>query len=319
MGDPILSQDEINALMRESSHLSPSKQLVTILSPVAQSIVHQMSMLIPYAIEMDGPYVETLLRPLDTVFGEEVYIVPVDIGSSELFLITSVRDAAALADSFASNIPWTLQTIFEIWMNQLAKEVSDRVGFYVKHILYTPKAVKQEVLGALPIEENTLLARHILRWADKGIEVAFLVQGSQVHELMEQKSLIKKGKVQTKESKEVKSGRSPLLKGEKSPVTKAIFQSLEVVQSEEEHLPLTLVQDVDLQVTVELGRAVMTLEELMTLKPKTTIPLHRIAGDPVDVYVNGNSIAKAEVVVLDDNFGIRILEIVPSSERIRND
>ena len=132
--------------------------------------------------------------------------------------------------------------------------------------------MKQEILAELPIEENTLLARHVMRWADKGIEVAFLVQGSQVQELMEQKSLMTKDKVQIEAPKPVKVGARRLLKGQKSPVTKAVFQSLEVVQPEEEHLPLTLVQDVDLQITVELGRAVMTLEELMTLKPKTTIP-----------------------------------------------
>ena len=85
MGDPILSQDEINALMRESSHLSPSKQLVTILSPAALNVVHQMSMLIPYAIEMDGHMWKHSPRPLDTVFGEEVYIVPADMEAVSCF------------------------------------------------------------------------------------------------------------------------------------------------------------------------------------------------------------------------------------------
>lgn len=320
MGDPILSQDEINALMRASSNLSLNEQLLAILSPTAENVVHKIRVLIPYAVEMEGPYVETLLRPLDTVFGEEVYIVPADVGSSELFWMVSARDAAVLANSMASNISWALQTIFEPWMADLADAISDRVGRYIKYVLYTPKPVKPEVLRTLPIEENTLLARHVLHWADEGIEIAFLVQGSQVPELMEQRDPRRKSKTEPQSTNKQgpDSGRR-FLKGQKSPVTKAVFESLDVKQHQEEHLPLALVEDVDLQVTVELGRTIMTLEELMTLKPKTTIPLQRLAGDPVDVYINGNPIAKAEVVVLDENFGIRILEIVPSSERIRND
>ena len=61
----------------------------------------------------------------------------------------------------------------------------------------------------------------------------------------------------------------------------------------------------------------MTLEELMDLS-LTTFALEKPAGDPVDVLVSGRSIAKAEVTVVNDNFGIRILDIVPEKDRLLN-
>ena len=80
---------------------------------------------------------------------------------------------------------------------------------------------------------------------------------------------------------------------------------------------LGLLEDIDLTITVELGRTTLTLNEILDLKPQSVIELDRIAGEPVDVYVNNNRVARGEVVVLDDNFGVRILEIVPKSQRTR--
>lgn len=68
--------------------------------------------------------------------------------------------------------------------------------------------------------------------------------------------------------------------------------------------------DVPIRVTVELGRSQMTVQEILKLEKGSVIELNRIAGDPVDVFVNDYLIAKGEVVVVDDNFGVRITKIV---------
>jgi flagellar motor switch protein FliN/FliY len=73
---------------------------------------------------------------------------------------------------------------------------------------------------------------------------------------------------------------------------------------------LTLLQDVEMGVTAELGRRRMTIRELLGLTPGAVIELDRAAGSPVDVLVNGTLIARGEVVVIDEEFGIRISEIV---------
>ncbi len=74
--------------------------------------------------------------------------------------------------------------------------------------------------------------------------------------------------------------------------------------------PLSLLHDVEMGVTAELGRRRMTVRDLLGLTPGAVIELDRAAGSPVDVLVNGTLIARGEVVVIDEEFGIRISEIV---------
>ncbi|MDJ0767441.1 MAG: flagellar motor switch protein FliN [Ilumatobacter sp.] len=74
--------------------------------------------------------------------------------------------------------------------------------------------------------------------------------------------------------------------------------------------PLELLNDVDMEVTAELGRTTMPIRELLALQPGTVVEIDRAAGAPIDVLVNGRRIASGEVVVIDEEFGIRITEIV---------
>ena len=74
--------------------------------------------------------------------------------------------------------------------------------------------------------------------------------------------------------------------------------------------PLSLLHDVEMGVTVELGRTRMLVKDILAVTPGSVIELDRAAGSPVDVLVNGTLIARGEVVVIDEEFGIRITEIV---------
>jgi flagellar motor switch protein FliN len=74
---------------------------------------------------------------------------------------------------------------------------------------------------------------------------------------------------------------------------------------------LDLLQDVEMEVSAELGRTRMSVRELVSLSPGAVVELDRAAGSPADLLVNGRLIARGEVVVVDENFGIRITEIVP--------
>jgi flagellar motor switch protein FliN/FliY len=82
---------------------------------------------------------------------------------------------------------------------------------------------------------------------------------------------------------------------------------------------LDLVRDVEMDLTIELGRTHMYLEDLLRLRKGAVVPLDKLAGDPVDIYVNGRLIARGEVLVLNDNFCVRVAELVagegPHAER----
>ena len=71
-----------------------------------------------------------------------------------------------------------------------------------------------------------------------------------------------------------------------------------------------LIMDVPLSVTVELGRTTKSISEILDFAPGTIIELERIAGEPIDVLVNGKLVAKGEVVVIEESFGVRVTEII---------
>ncbi len=99
------------------------------------------------------------------------------------------------------------------------------------------------------------------------------------------------------------------------PVAPAQFMplSMEPVQVNEANIGLIL--DVPLQVTVELGRTKKSIKEILELSNGSIVELDKLAGEPVEIQVNGHFLAKGEVVVIDENFGVRITEIASPAER----
>ena len=77
---------------------------------------------------------------------------------------------------------------------------------------------------------------------------------------------------------------------------------------------IDLIMDVPLEVTVELGRTKKSISDILDFGPGKIIELNKIAGEPIDVLVNGKYVAKGEVVVIEESFGVRITEIVNSSK-----
>lgn len=79
---------------------------------------------------------------------------------------------------------------------------------------------------------------------------------------------------------------------------------------------ISILMDVTMQVTVELGRTTMDIRDILALGEGSIIELDKLAGEPVDLLVNNKSIAKGEVVVIDENFGVRVTEIVDPKDRM---
>lgn len=77
-----------------------------------------------------------------------------------------------------------------------------------------------------------------------------------------------------------------------------------------ESATLEMVRDVQLDLKIELGRTHMHLEDVLRLRQGAVVPLDKLAGDPVDLYVNGRMIARGEVLVLNDNFCVRVTELI---------
>lgn len=81
---------------------------------------------------------------------------------------------------------------------------------------------------------------------------------------------------------------------------------------------IEMLLDIPLEVSVELGRTKIAIRDMIQLGPGSIIELDKLIGEPVDLLVNDNLIAKGEVVVFDENFGIRITDIVTPAERLKS-
>jgi flagellar motor switch protein FliN/FliY len=78
---------------------------------------------------------------------------------------------------------------------------------------------------------------------------------------------------------------------------------------------INLVMGVEIDISVEIGRTRMPIRDLVDLAPGAVVELAKLAGEPADVYANGRRIASGEIVVVDENFGVRITEVAPAAER----
>lgn len=109
-------------------------------------------------------------------------------------------------------------------------------------------------------------------------------------------------------------------KQQEEKVRPAVFSHFDTETRDVAKKPLNLemLYDIPLQVTVELGRTTKFVREILELAPGSIIELDKLAGEPVDIYVNRRRIARGEVVVIDENFGVRITEIGSQEERLNN-
>lgn len=104
--------------------------------------------------------------------------------------------------------------------------------------------------------------------------------------------------------------------GNVQPAAFSNFDTPSLNQAESKNLNMLL--DIQLQVTVELGRTKRSIKEILELSQGSIIELDKLAGEPVDILVNSKLIAKGEVVVIEENFGVRVTDIISQTERLKN-
>ena len=99
--------------------------------------------------------------------------------------------------------------------------------------------------------------------------------------------------------------------------TPAQFSSLQADEANGPDLNLDVILDVPVTLSLEVGRARLPIRNLLQLNQGSVIELDRLAGEPLDVLVNGTLIAHGEVVVVNEKFGIRLTDVISPSERIK--
>ena len=118
-------------------------------------------------------------------------------------------------------------------------------------------------------------------------------------------------------SEQEASGQSPAAAGAVEAPAAPVFQKLAPGAAGDARNDIDLILNIPVQLTVELGRTKIAIKNLLQLAQGSVVELDGLAGEPMDVLVNGYLIAQGEVVVVNDKFGIRLTDIVTPSERMR--
>ena len=107
---------------------------------------------------------------------------------------------------------------------------------------------------------------------------------------------------------------------ETEKAVEGVAQAAEGVVRATKQLPnsLDFLLDVTLQVSVEVGRSRMTIQDLLQLGQGSVIELQKLAGEPLDVYINDRYVARGEAVIVNEKFGIRITDIISQNDRIES-
>jgi flagellar motor switch protein FliN/FliY len=158
--------------------------------------------------------------------------------------------------------------------------------------------------------------------AEEEIKKETQEEGVNPEDLMKMWEEALKESAQAQSEGEEKSGQSEakkeVIETKPTPSSQPMtFKELSPARGVEAPQELDFILDLPLEVSVEIGRTKMLIKDLLKLTQGSIIELERIAGEPVDIYVNGKLMAKGEVVVVNDRFGVRVTEIISAQDRVK--
>lgn len=344
-----LTQAEIDALLRgefNSSVLTEMEKdaLGEIANITMGTAATTLSSIITKKVEITTPQLsittQSKLRydhPLPYVIVNVQYT---DGLVGENLLILKIRDASLIVDLMmggdTSEAPEELNDIHlsaigEAMNQMMGSGATSMSSVFQKKVTISPPSVRVINLAEeniQPHDNGDLLVKIVFRMAIEGIIDSEIMQLIPI-DFAKQTAKYLIGKIGHSDGEQLQKHSTEQMPA----MTKAVpegsaasgiavqqvqFAPLEENQSSHEMSNISLLLDVPLQFTVELGRTQRTIKDVLELGPGAIVELDKMAGETVDIYVNGKSIAKGEVVVIDENYGVRITEILSSTERISN-
>ncbi|MEK4083620.1 flagellar motor switch phosphatase FliY [Psychrobacillus sp. FSL K6-1415] len=195
-----------------------------------------------------------------------------------------------------------------------ADELLIKISFRLK----IGELIDSNIMQLLPLEFGLSLVKSLI--GEEDTEVAATITEEKVHQApAQQQSTMQTQQVPEMPPQPQYNQHQSRTLAPQVEVQQAQFASFEAPSlSQNESRNLNLLLDIPLQVTVELGRTKRTVKEILELTSGSIIELDKLAGEPVDILVNNRHVAKGEVVVIDENFGVRITDILSQAERINN-
>lgn len=348
MSDGTLSQDEIDALLQGTDELmteslgdasmggfggtkTVSAEALTdnekanigeILREIGQAEANIISTLTSLNCTFGSPFVDT--AALDTIKkdlkgkvlvakvsltgginGEWIFVIPEKSVLSISNVLIGQEDNTELTDLVKN----TFSEVITQMAGSMVTVMSEKLGRQV-----TPGIPNVEVLAdatTLTLTGGQFFARlnNIFNLQDKGnLKFTSLIPIGMARNISNLLNAVK--------SASTAQFTGPAVQQTGVPVKSVAFEPLQMGVASEGMGNIALLLDVPMRVTVELGRTEMTIKEILGLGEGSIIELNKLAGEPVDILVNDKLIAQGEVVVIDENFAVRVTKIVTPMERI---
>jgi flagellar motor switch protein FliN/FliY len=348
MSDSALSQDELDALLAGSGDSDMGaaggsedarKAIEGFLAGTVDALSSNFATLTVEGASIKGPEVtfsnrDTFLGDMPdkvTVVkadfnsgfpGEHIFIMAEDTAKAIVGLMTH-DDAAQLDDANLSAIGEMVSNLVGTQITALTKQTGNKSIASI-----SPEATNiSKSLAALP-GEDFISAVYQLDLADGNQRQCWEIYGPSVSDDIARALSGDSAKATPPPrggngAQAMSGGRSSMggmngMNGSSTNVQSVQFPNLTPHTTAQEQGNIGLIMDVYMEMTVELGRTRKLIKEILGMGEGTVIELDKLAGEPVDILVNHKLIAKGEVVVIDENFGVRVTEIVSPQERVRD-
>jgi len=281
-----------------------------------------------YILQLSGKLVEIESDYIEGFTGKHSFIVPEDMAKQAASIMMS-QEEGDLTDMAISAV----SEAFSQMTAALYSTVEDKTGTRIKSS--SIKAVVKDVPESIVTPENSFVKSRYNTSIEGKTSFFDEILDLNVVKSMANEILIKKGqRVQQPPTQAPQSSVLQPGNGVQSPAFNTgqnqSFQSQNIGIQPVQFTPLAprehggvtgnigLLMDVSMQLTVELGRTKMLIKDILGMGEGTIVELDKLAGEPVDLLVNDKLIAKGEVVVIDENFGVRVTDIISPMERISN-
>lgn len=394
MSDGMLSQDEIDALLRGSDNDNENKEPLFVEPKVEDhlSILEQdalgeignisfgssataLSTLLNQKVEITTPKVSILDKSqLESEFNEPYVAIRVNYTegfSGSNILVVEQRDAAIIADLMLGGNGENPSVMFdEIHLSAVQEAMNQMMGsaatsmstVFSKKIDISPPAVMlldfkegegteqlpedrllikvafsirigklidSSIMQILPFPFAKKLVEELLKQGDNEEDVvsspsitsATMTREEVTRQVEEQAMFYSNQETNEREYQQEQTRIRQSSASKTAPtvnVQPAAFTTFEpTAVKEAEPNNLSMLMDIPLQVTVELGRTKRSVKDILELSSGSIIELDKLAGEPVDILVNNKLIAQGEVVVIDESFGVRVTDIVSQTDRIK--
>jgi len=369
VADELLSQEEIDALLKGSSSETTSPIPNEDLTPEEKDILGELgnismgsaattlSTLLNKKVEITTPMVNVqTVEEFEESFPEPAVLFKVNfvegMTGAAIFVLKE-KDALVVGDLMmggdgVSNLPDAINELYQSAvgeaMNQMmgaaATSISSMIGRKVN--IAPPEArpvdlssktdlfpdfslaqriatvrFKMEIEGILETEFSQIMPIEFAKELCRSISEAMGAEAQEATTEQPVSSVSEEPMRSTGPTLESQAPTGGGAVGEATPVAQPV-QFAPLTQTEPVAAPknIDLILDVPVKISVQLGETKMLIRDILALSPGSLVELNKLAGEPVDILVNGRVIARGEVVVIDENFGVRITAIVTPQERI---